>query len=189
MYLCPPSFEVSDTWLSKLSTQEKYRWKRRVILKFIYCFHSSLWKSFVPQPLQLFSLRPIPRMQTIFNFHIKQMFCKFWKWDLKCFLCDVKLGFGKTCGFKQYSCFKVTSKWEREGRKTLGRTSYRLENMYLKELTLLNQKFPQDLSHHEIFIAATASKYMFPQIDDLPLSVSIVTPNKFQIYPNLFPST
>ena len=59
--------------------------------------------------------------------------------------------------------------------------------MYLKELTLLNQKFPQDLSHHEIFIAATASKYMFPQIDDLPLSVSIVTPNKFQIYQNLFP--
>ena len=88
-----------------------------------------------------------------------------------------------------YSCFRVTSKWEREERKTLGRTSYRLENMYLKELTLLNQKFPQDLSHHEIFIAATASKYMFPQIDDLPLSVSIVTPNKFQIYPNLFPDT
>ena len=98
---------------------------------------------------------------------------------------------GEVLGFEYYSpyYFKVTAKWEKEVCKTLGRTSYRLENMYLKELTLLNQKFPQDLSHHEIFIAATASKYMFPQIDDLPLSVSIVTPNKFQIYPNLFPST
>ena len=157
--------------------------------EFIYSFHSSFWKSFVPQPLQLFSLRPIPRMQTIFNFHIKQMFCKFWKWDLKCFLCDVKLGFGKTCGFKQYSCFRVTSKWEREEPKTLGRTSYCLENMYLKELTLLNQKFPQDprgwIIYSSVYIPA--AKYMFPRIDDLPLSVSIESPNKFQIYQNLFP--
>ena len=28
---------------------------------------------------------------------------------------------------------------------------------------------------------------MFPGIDDLPLSVSIESPNKFQIYQNLFP--
>lgn len=32
-----------------------------------------------------------------------------------------------------------------------------------------------------------APKYMFPRIDDLPLSVSIESPNKFQIYQNLFP--
>ena len=41
---------LSDTWLGK-----KNRWERKKIVKFIYSFHSSFWKSFVPQPLQLFS--------------------------------------------------------------------------------------------------------------------------------------
>ena len=101
---------------------------------------------------------------------------------------------GAVLGFEYYSpyYFKVTFKWEKEVCKTLGRTSYRLENMYLKELTLLNQKFPQDPRSWIIYSsvnipAATALKYMFPGIDDLPLSVSIESPNKFQIYPNLFP--
>ena len=63
--------------------------------------------------------------------------------------------------------------------------------MYLMEPTLLNQKFPQDQGSQKIYSsvyipAATAPKYMFPRIDDLPLSVSIVSPNKFQIYQNLF---
>ena len=61
---------------------------------------------------------------------------------------------GEVLGFEYYSpyYFKVTFKWEKEVCKTLGRTSYQQENMFLKELTLWNQKFPQDPLLYNIFI-------------------------------------
>ena len=65
-----------------------------------------------------------------------------------------KHGFGRSFRiwilFSYY--FKVTFKWEKEVCKTLGRTSYQQENMFLKELTLWNQKFPQDPLLYNIFI-------------------------------------